>query len=355
MSFNTQSNILQFQDLRDNNDLDITNSLLQKTWPGAVGETADWPGLCALLVIVRQIYSMMPSNLRVRDENRKQETTNPILKLAWMPVPKAMTSEYSSLWKVVRQMLHPYPSKPLPTLWGLFTSSIMTDTLWSREEFLLKDQRYLSRPASAGEECQWERGISDHPKADLAQRSLIIYDGSNSLSEVIASIFGIYGPNDDEIDPSKTHDVMILFNRPMFIRVLYHPRENTETHRFKDLLTINFEVQEMENNGGDGSKAVWVQHQYVLIATARPDPENSGRDFVRLYNLDGYIIPPESMKGSPILSPSWQVGTSSQAYLLVYARTSPQIKIPPQNMDETRKIPQRIRDYQQVIDLLGGG
>lgn len=355
MSVNTQSNILQSQDLRDNNDLDITNSLLQKTWPGAVGETADWPGLCALLVIIRQIYSMMPLNLRVKYENREQEITNPILRLAWMPVPQEMTSEYSSLWKFVRQMLHPDPSKPLPTLWGLFTSSIMTDTLWSRDEFLLEDQRYLSRPASAGEECQWERGVSDHPKAEVARRSLITYDGSNHLSEVIASIFGKYGPNDDEPDPSNAHDVMVLFNCPMFIRVLYHPKENTEAQRFKDLTTIKFEVQEMQDHGGDGRKAVWVQHEYVLIATARPDPENSGRDFVRLYNLDGYIVPPESLNGSPIVSSTWQVGISSQAYLLIYGRTSPQVKTPSRNMAEARETHPRIGEYHRIIGTLGGG
>lgn len=341
-------NHMQLEDLRHTYTVNHANFVLQKTWPGAAGETADWPGLSALLVIIRHLYSMMPVYSRVSEDTLKRETANPILKLAWMNISRELEPEYRQLWQTIRNRLCPGPGESLLTLWELFNSDLMVTSMWSADEFLLYDPGLLAMPASTKEGGEWQRQ-EPYPIEEVARHGIVEYDGSEELSDVLSNMFGAFADKSGNL-------FLRLFSQPIYLRVLYKPTsaENVPIPEFDKLQTICFETQQWRRDNGNQWRLLLQKHWYSLVVTARLRPDEAEKDFVRLYAPNGgYIYPPESLQGSSILSSSWRVGMPEQSYLLIYVKMDLQLETQQKDFQEVEHINARIEEYQRGIDFLG--
>ncbi|EWZ34257.1 hypothetical protein FOZG_12253 [Fusarium oxysporum Fo47] len=253
-----------------------------------------------LIVVLRRIYSFAMLGEGVSDDLgwvQESEHKNPILGHAWHIFgegPKAIDNATKARLEV-EKALREIGLKPDASFYNLCCSSLMNDTVWSKDVFRLSEAPFN---AGTGETI-------DLSNDEVAESSIIHW----SNGRLVPSI----GRRDWRGIPA-----CFVPSQPWVIRVMFAcsevDRDNPSfSHKRKFLLPIWDEIQESPTLAFDKTDKV----EYKLIAVVRlRDEKLGGNDYVRTYSPYGPNIIPE-YEPSTIMSQKWSAESEGK-YMLFY-------------------------------------
>ncbi|KAI1855709.1 hypothetical protein JX265_012154 [Neoarthrinium moseri] len=330
-------------DLRCHLDAVVANYLLQNSWPGDTELVDSWPGLRALVIVLCHILSFLPPSERSSAPFSQLVTQNPVLKLAWLHVTIPPTKEYETLHSHIRSLLHK-PGQPLPTLLNVLQSDLMRTSLLSRKEFLLfHTQSYLLRP---GPSQAWQPAATFTPK-EIADKSMIVWDGSKPLADMIAKKFVCLASDNGWFYAQ-------FCNFPLFTFVHYTPSSNGSP-KFTDIQTFQFSARAVTSTPDNPSSYMLkeVRVSYTLIAVVRLGSDDGSVDYPRLYALNGGNIPCPSNAQKSMGPNKWRVGHPGSQYVLLYASTTMPFGMRHEQIPEYQEFHTLDAEAMQQIDMLG--
>ncbi|KAK7919865.1 hypothetical protein PG985_007887 [Apiospora marii] len=299
--------------------------LLRARWPVFENEPEPAPGYDAFLVVLRHIYSFVPTDVLPQ----YGEESLQVLQVARKPVLDANAglvkeSKRSSLFELIDE---PQSHPDRLRFQSLAQNPNLVARFWSRYYFRLYSPTVL---ALAPGSQDW---VLDEPyeAQKIALESLYRWDGTRPLGESLGALFGVFR------HPPTGWRYLRLPGMPTILRVLYNPNGDQlmigpEFHQIRrfDLAAKDCEPTDGENQSFELKQ---VKCQYRLVAAV--DLTN---DTVRLYGIDGAYIraPPDH---GHLVDVRGSIGDIDRPYMLFFARTAddappqvpetPEIVLPP--------------------------
>ncbi|KAK7909076.1 hypothetical protein PG985_014954 [Apiospora marii] len=269
----------------------------------------DLSGVHVALVVIRHIYSFL------EDLPDPATETSPVLQAARMLFDKDdRDSYYKALYlksKAIAELLAA-PDTPAVEIFG---SKLLSDNLWSREVFHLRQTVGFIRTIDRDHPREWQ-SAEPTSLSQIICESLIQYSGETSLSECVNNQFGVFTL------PDTNQEWLRRARLELFIRVHYKP-EKGKSRSFQDLRKFTTTVISVTFPDPTTRVSRWVKvsKTYNIIAAVRLRKPGSGeKDIVRTYNDIGiYLQPPKD--AASILDDTVRVGEDDHEWMLFYAKS----------------------------------
>ncbi|KAK8135229.1 hypothetical protein PG984_007241 [Apiospora sp. TS-2023a] len=295
--------------------------LLRARWPVFENEPEPAQGYDAFLVVLRHIYSFVPSDILPQ----YGEESLQVLQVARKPIHDSNAglikeNKRSSLFELVDD-----PKEDLDRLRfeSLAKNPKLVAKFWSRYYHLLYSSTVLALAPGSQE---W---VLDEPYEvqNIALESLFHWDGTRPLGESLGALFGVFR------QPSTGWRYLRLPGMPTILRVLYKPNADQmiSAPEFKDVRSFHLTAKDCEPTDGENKSFVLkeVKCQYRLIASV-----DLTIDTVRLYGINGaYIAAPQDH--GQLVDTVGSIGDVGRQYMLFFARTAE--SAPPQ-VPQSREI-----------------
>jgi hypothetical protein len=305
--------IMESEEVKENQRLMQVVFELQLVWPGAHPQTVGWPGLNAVLIILRHMasynegYTLAPA----------QWEKNPILKLAFEKVTESPSDSELALRAKLADMFKKEHGR-LATFSELFESDLMIQTLftWPRLLNIFETKTWEIYP---GGPSHWTEG-QEYSLLECAQNSIVQWNGQMALEDWFQHRFKPFS------DPSEpTCKVLYLCARPRFLYIKYTQKDGQPEHRFASLQTLSLDLlYAFPDSDPQMSKLDYKVTHYKLIATVRLADDAFPTDHIRTYGSDGTYIqgisPPKHVQEGHenIVNNHWHVGDTEGTYILIY-------------------------------------
>ncbi|KAK8040209.1 hypothetical protein PG993_008620 [Apiospora rasikravindrae] len=311
--------------------------LLRAKWPVFENEDGYAPGFDAFVVLLRHIYSFLPTGAPPEYGDESLE----VLQVARKPIHDGNVG----LVRVCKQSaLSELVDDPKTDFGSLRFESLVKnprviEKLWSRHYYLLYSTTVLALAPSSQE---W---VVDEPyeTRNVALESLFQWDGTRPLGESLSTLFGIFR------HPATGWRYLRLPNMPITIRVLYDPNADELLNPPDFAQVRSFHITAKDCEPVDDEKKSFVlketKCQYRLVASV--DLET---DTVRLYGINGAYIPPPHDHGE-LVSSRGSIGDLGRRYMLFFARTSDDVPPQVQNSLEVIEMPAFAPEEEGGFDL----
>ncbi|TGJ84442.1 hypothetical protein E0Z10_g4294 [Xylaria hypoxylon] len=273
----------------------------------------------AAIVVLRHLNSHVHADYRHSDSIVKEELCHPILRFVW--------ADLESESSVVAQIILRYEMQVVDdpkgeiTLFKLFESPAMWNSLWAREPFRLFHPTILGRPRDG---MKW-KVVRAH--ASIIEESLVKWNGAKGLADHISSLFC------RTVHVETGHQFVEMFNDPAIIRVLYkHTAEGQAPATYQDLREIHIAPRRITQSKDDLTQLVRLAPEddkervrYTLVAVVRCSGQAEEADRIRLYSVIGHPMSlPTGL--NKYVGTYWNIGDANdpgRAYLLFYAQAPP--------------------------------
>ncbi|KAK8039508.1 hypothetical protein PG993_007919 [Apiospora rasikravindrae] len=288
---------------------------LQSEWP-LLDDDKRWylTGVHVVLVVIRHLYTLLDKDDMEKIPNIADEP--PVVQAA------LILFNYNGTAADRKKAVH-LKSKAVSSLWihhdtttlQMFTSGLLNETLWAREPFHLFRQNDWVRPAD--QSSNWQLSDETRPKS-IALKSLVLYDGTITLSDCVSSKFGVFTDEEDTNEKTRWQ----WFHHPglrTFIRVHYKPQKRLPFDQVKSF-TINCETQKSNAKNPRTLRLKNVKQKYYIVAAVRLG-KAGGQDIVRTWDQSGTCI-----------------GDDDHEWLLFYHRTGQERRLKDYQLEEVNEV-----------------
>ncbi|KAI1261356.1 hypothetical protein F5Y18DRAFT_431191 [Xylariaceae sp. FL1019] len=312
-------------------------------WPVHPDDEASLLGLNVMIIVLRQIYSVLPDDLVPTVGNE----TARILQVArskshegnWSSIiNKKLGAMYDICpdWK--EQARH-------QSFISLIESDLMIESFWARPCFHLYHNCVYYKPPDG----DWSPHQKPASNLAIGKASLIRYTGELSLGHHISRIFSVR-----TMEPPGWHYLRFC-KWPQLIRVHYTPASAPESAPgFHDLCHLTINARYLEKSSIDDTKVDFrstANVRYKLIAVVRLRSNDEAIDLVRLYNRHHTTMqPPDDAKR--FFSNDWKLGEPGSSYMMFYLRDmyhGRRVKAPREFSSEADPCTQRLRWFQESL------